>query len=72
MPNSDSSYSEEEVQAREEAARDKAIKDVADWISSAMASGLFGSDSWGLRKRIAKIVRDRSWETVFKNEEMRP
>ena len=59
------------VKAAEEAARTKAIKEVAAWISS-MASGMFGSTSWGLRKQLADVIAGRLWETTLKNEKMRP
>ncbi len=52
--------------------RTKAVQDVADWIEGAMASGLFGSDSWGLRHRLADIIRSRDWEYDLANEEMKP
>lgn len=51
--------------------RTEAINDAAEWISSSMASMLFGSDSWSLRKRIAEVVKSRDWETHLKNEVMR-
>jgi len=53
-------------------ARARAIREVAAWVSSAMASGLFGSETYGLRKRLAEVIASRDWETVFANEEMRP
>ena len=52
------------------AERARAIEDVANWVSSAMASGMFGSDSWSLRKRLAEVIRSREWETTLANEEM--
>lgn len=55
----------------EEVARDKGIKDAAEWISSAMASSMFGSDSFYLRKRMAEVIKSRDWEHHLKNEEMR-
>ena len=60
------------ITAAEEGPRSRAIKEVAKWISSSMASAIFGSSSWGLRKSLADTIEGRDWERHLKNEEMRP
>lgn len=55
----------------DEAVRTKAIADVAEWITSSMASGMFGSDTYGLRRRLAEVVRGREWETTLKEQTLR-
>lgn len=54
------------------AVKNKTIKDVAKWICSAVVSGMFGSETFYIRKRLSEIISSGEWETIFKNEEMRP
>jgi hypothetical protein len=58
--------------SRDDAARAQAIADVAKWMTSSMASGMFGSDTYGLRRRLAEVVREREWETTLKEQTLRP
>ncbi len=48
----------------QDALRGGVINEVADWVSSGMASGMFGSDSWSLRKRLAEVIRGAEPEVL--------
>ncbi len=51
--------------------RQEGIHAAAEWIASSMASMMFGSDSWSLRRRLADVIKSGDWERHLKNEEMR-
>lgn len=41
-----------------------ATKDIADWLRSGTAAALFGSETWALRRALAKRIADDTWRTT--------
>lgn len=46
--------------------KQKAVQEVAEWLRSADAGALYGSESWALRRRIAEALErgtHKSWRS---------